>query len=132
MVGDNLPVRDGTCAGVSGKERIDPMVEQEPMAEPSGVDERGESDGAKGVDEQAALARDLGEELTDVFVRFVRGELQFADLTFLTFETLQDLHIVASGHYELEYDEEEGETGEYDAAEATEQQEDLAQEPAGP
>ncbi len=110
------------------------MVDQGSVTEPSVSAEGEESGGAKSVDEQAALARDLGDELTDVFVRFVRGELQFADLTFLTFETLQDLHIVASGHYELEYDEEEdeGDNGEYDVEEATEEQEELAQEPAGP
>ena len=116
------------------------MVDHDSTIDPSAGGEgetigEGEASGAaKSVEEQAALARDLGEELTDVFVRFVRGELEFADLTFLTFETLQDLHIVASGHYELEYDDEEddGDTGKYDVEEATEEQEDLAQEPAGP
>ncbi len=89
--------------------------------------------------EQEALARDLGEELTDAFAQYVRGEIDFADLTFLTYGTLQDLHIIASGEYELEYeDDEEGEDREgdaferYDEAAATEQQEDLAQEPARP
>ncbi len=93
--------------------------------------------------EQEALARDLGEELTDIFARYVRGDVDFADLTFLTFETLQDLHVIASGEYEVEYeDDEEDEAspaaaapatdGEgYDRAEATEQQEELAQERAG-
>lgn len=112
------------------------MVDQGSVTEPSSSAEAEESGGAKSVDEQAALARDLGDELTDVFVRFVRGELQFTDLTFLTFETLQDLHIVASGHYELEYEEDEnegeGDSGEYDVEEATEEQEELAQKPAGP
>ena len=90
--------------------------------------------------EQEALARDLGEELVDLFVRYVRGEVEFADVTFLTYDLLQDLYVVASGAYELEYDEDETEAeaetddlgGDYDAEEATEQQEDLAQEPAGP
>ncbi len=88
--------------------------------------------------EQEALARDLGEELVDLFVRYVRGEVEFADVTFLTYDLLQDLYVVASGAYELEYDEDETEAetddlgGGYDAEEATEQQEDLAQEPAGP
>lgn len=83
--------------------------------------------------EQEALARDLGEELTDLFARYVRAEIDFADLSFLTYETLQDLYVIASGAYELEYEEESGDDEEdgYDAAEATEQQEDLAQEPAG-
>ena len=86
--------------------------------------------------EQEALARDLGEELTDLFARFVRGEVDFADLTFLTYETLQDLHIIAGGAYELEYEDGEENQGaastDYDEEEATEEQEDLAQEPAGP
>ena len=85
--------------------------------------------------EQEALARDLGEELTDTFVRYVRGEVDFADLVFLAFETLQDLHIVAGGQYELEYEDQEGdEDGDgferYDEDAATDQQEDLAQEPS--
>jgi len=83
--------------------------------------------------EQEGLARDLGEELTDLFARYVRAEIDFADLSFLTYETLQDLYVIASGAYELEYEEDGGDDEEdgYDAAEATEQQEDLAQEPAG-
>ena len=86
--------------------------------------------------EQDALARDLGDELTEGFVRFVRGDIEFAELTFLTYEMLHDLHIIASGEYEVEYEEENGDetAGEtsdhYDRAAATEQQEDLAQEPA--
>ena len=129
--------------------------------------------------EQEALARDLGEELTDLFARYVRGEVDFAELTFATYDMLQDLHIIASGAYELEYEDdedssddsddssddssddegEEDESGEpeeleaddeaaepvgteaeggeaagadYDVEEATEEQEELAQEPARP
>lgn len=97
--------------------------------------------------EQEALARDLGEELTDIFARYVRGDVDFADLTFLAYETLQDLYVIASGEYDVEYEDDDevaaaptsaGEAtsrgavdDEYDEAEATEQQEDLAQEPAG-
>ena len=124
--------------------------------------------------EQEALARDLGEELTDLFARYVRGDVDFAELTFATYDMLQDLHIIASGAYELEYEDdedssddsddssddssddegEENEPGEaeavkpedeeagpggteaegadYDVEEATEEQEELAQEPARP
>ena len=127
--------------------------------------------------EQEALARDLGEELTDLFARYVRGEVDFADLSFAAYDMLQDLHIIASGAYELEYEDdeessddsddssddssddegEENESGEaeavepgdeeaesggteaeradgadYDVAEATEEQEELAQEPSRP
>ena len=106
---------------------------RDPAASASGGQAR-ESESGKDPAEQEALARDLGEELVDIFARYVRGEVDFADLTFLTYETLQDLHIIASGAYELEYeDDEDGDVeDEYDIDEATEQQEDLAQEPAGP
>ncbi len=57
--------------------------------------------------EQEALARDLGEELTDAFARYVRGEVDFAEVSFLVYDTLQDLHIIASGDYELDYDDED-------------------------
>lgn len=90
---------------------------------------------AKDPAEQEALARDLGEQLSDACTRYIRGDLDFADLSFLAFETLQDLHIIASGAYELEYEEDDdpdaGEGEQYDREDATEQQEDLAQEPAG-
>ena len=86
--------------------------------------------------EQAELARNLGGELSELFVRYVQGELDFAELSFSTYDVLQDLHIIALGEYELEYDEGEAEPGagdtesDYTPESATEQQEDLAQEPA--
>lgn len=98
---------------------------------PSG-DTFGGSD-AKDPEEQETLARELGRELTEVFSQFVRGETDFAELSFLAYETLQDLHVIASGAYEVEYDDagEDGVTEDgYDREDATEQQEDLAQEPA--
>jgi len=109
------------------------VVARDPAASASGG-QTGASDSGKDPAEQEALARDLGEELVDIFARYVRGEVDFADLTFLTYETLQDLHIIASGAYELEYeDDEDGDVEDaYDIDEATEQQEDLAQEPTGP
>jgi hypothetical protein len=78
--------------------------------------------------EQESLARTLGSDLTELFLHFVHGEMSFADLTFETYETLQDLYIIASGDYELEYDD----SAEYEVDEATAEQEELAQEPAGP
>jgi len=107
-------------------------------------------DQSKDPAEQEALARDLGEELTDSFVRFIRGEMEFPDLTFLAYETLHDLFVVASGEYDVEYDEDdssddddsnddetvdEGANGgeiheSYDETAGTEEQEELAQEPA--
>lgn len=89
--------------------------------------------------EQAELAKHLGEEITDLFVRYVQGDLDFAEITFATYDMLQDLHIIAQGEYELEYDEAEdaeeagtfgNDNPDYDRDSATDQQEDLAQEPA--
>ena len=82
--------------------------------------------------EQEELARQVGEDLTDAFVRYVRGELPFEDVTFLTHDALQDVYFIGQGDYEVEDrddewdDEDEG----YDLDEATAEQEDLAQEPA--
>lgn len=74
------------------------------------------------------LARGIGEELTEIFVRFVRGEVDFAEATFAAYDVLEDLHVIASGDYELE---EDGDVeDEYTEDGATEQQEELAQEPA--
>ena len=78
--------------------------------------------------EQEMLARGIGNELTEIFVRFVRGELDFAETTFAAYDVLEDLHVIASGDYELE---EDGDIlDEYTEEDATEQQEDLSQEPA--
>ncbi len=61
-------------------------------------------------DEQEQLAREIGEELTDAFVAYVRGDVAFEDLTFGVFDALSDLHVIASGDYVLE-DDEESESG---------------------
>ena len=112
----------------------------------------GHSHEAKDPAEQAELAQHLGEELTALFVRYVRGELDFAEVSFSAYDVLQDLHVIALGEYELEYGEDEAEldyeaasgpeagsgdapepgdtASDYDPATATEQQEDLAQEPS--
>jgi len=87
------------------------------------------------LDEQIQLAREIGDELTDAFVAYIRGDVAFDDLTFGVYDALSDLHIVASGEYELESvtdGEESSEEEEmtYDEEEATEEQEDLSQEPA--
>src|SRR5262245_24677760 len=94
------------------------------------ADESGElaavSETTKDPAEQESLARTLATDLTELFVHYVRGDVSFADVTFETYEALQDLFIIASGDYELEYED----TDEYDVIEATEEQEDLAQEPS--
>ncbi|MGH2559219.1 MAG: hypothetical protein ACRDJH_09150 [Thermomicrobiales bacterium] len=87
---------------------------------------RDENQAPKNPAEQESLARGMGDDLTEIFLHYVRGDISFADVTFETYETLQDLYIVASGDYELEYEE----TDDYDEAAATEEQEELAQEPA--
>jgi hypothetical protein len=81
-------------------------------------------DHAKDPMEQEMLAREIGKELTEIFVRYVHGDVDFAEASFAAYDVLEDLHVIASGDYELE------ESDEYDEAEATEQQEDLAQEPS--
>ena len=78
--------------------------------------------------EQEMLARGIGSELTEIFVRYVHGEVDFAEATFAAYDVLEDLHVIASGDYELEDDGDIDD--EYSEEEATEQQEDLAQEPA--
>jgi hypothetical protein len=78
--------------------------------------------------EQEMLARGIGDELTEIFVRYVHGEVDFAEATFAAYDVLEDLHVIAAGDYELE---EDGDIeDEYTQEEATEQQEDLSQEPA--
>ena len=94
----------------------------------------GEGEAGPDPAEQEAIARHLADELTGSFVGYVRGELSFADLSFHAYEVLENLHAVATGDYELEYEDDAAEDREdaadYDPAEATEEQEDLAQEPA--
>lgn len=58
-------------------------------------------------EEQEQLARDIGRELTDAFVAYVRGDVSFDDLTFGVYDALGDLHVIASGEYELEETEDE-------------------------
>lgn len=78
--------------------------------------------------EQEMLARGIGEELTEIFVRFVHGEIDFAEVSFASYDVLEDLHAIASGEYELEEDGDVDDA--YDETEATHEQEELAQEPA--
>lgn len=59
--------------------------------------------------EQDQLAREIGEELTDAFVAYIRGDVSFEDLTFGVFDALSDLHVIASGDYVLEEDGEDEE-----------------------
>jgi len=92
----------------------------------------GESREGAGMDknpvEQEMLARGIGNELTEIFVRYVRGEIDFADASFASYDVMEDLHAIATGDYELV---EDGDIeDEYDEESATAEQEDLAQEPA--
>ena len=63
--------------------------------------------------EQEQLAREIGEELTDAFVAYIRGDVAFEDLTFGVFDALSDLHVIASGDYVLE-DDNDGDSDEDD------------------
>jgi hypothetical protein len=62
------------------------------------------SNGERDPEEQQQLARDLGEALTDLFQEFVKGDVSFDAVVFETFNTIQDLFVIASGEYEIEYD----------------------------
>lgn len=53
-------------------------------------------------EEQEQIAREIGGDITDAFVEYVHGNLQFEDLVFGVFDALSDLSVVASGEYELE------------------------------
>ncbi len=81
-------------------------------------------------EEQERLAREIGDELADAFVAYVRGDLDFAELSFGVYDALRDLDVIASGDYELADDESDDEGDEYDEDEAIEVQEELSQEPA--
>ncbi|HEV2129148.1 MAG TPA: hypothetical protein VGR22_11060 [Thermomicrobiales bacterium] len=79
--------------------------------------------------EQIQIARQIGADVTDVFVGFVRGRVPFDEMAFGVFDAMHDLAAVASGDYELETDEDH-EHQHYHDHEAAEEQEDLAQEPS--
>lgn len=85
----------------------------------------------KDQDEQIRLAADIGDELSEVFVGYVRGDVAFEELTFLTYEALGSVYAVRLGEYDLIDDDDDDEDGGYEIEEATEEQEELAQEPAG-
>ncbi|MDQ4045250.1 MAG: hypothetical protein M3173_07365 [Chloroflexota bacterium] len=79
--------------------------------------------------EQIEIARQIGADITDVFVGFVRGRVPFDEMAFGVFDAMHDLAAVAAGDYELEADEDQ-EHQHYHDREAAEEQEDLAQEPS--
>lgn len=58
--------------------------------------------------EQEDIARNIGRDLTEAFVGYVHGKIDFEDLTFGVFDAMSDLSVVASGEYELETLDEEG------------------------
>jgi len=61
------------------------------------------SNGERDPEEQQSLARDLGESLTDLFQQFVKGDIKFEEVVFETFHALEDLAVIATGDYEIEY-----------------------------
>jgi len=90
----------------------------------------GDGDESEEMTERLGLARDIGQEISEIFVEYVRGSIGFDNLTFLTFEAIESIHAVASGDYELGEFDEDDEDGGYEIEEATAEQEELAQEPA--
>src|SRR5918995_17663 len=90
-----------------------------------------DNQGKDRAEEQERLAREIADELADAFVGDVRGDLDFAELTFGVYDALRDLDVIASGEYELADEEDEEEDDDvYDDDEAVEEQEELSQEPA--
>ena len=73
-----------------------------------------QSNGDRDPLEQENLAKELGSSLTDSFVDYVRGDITFDTLIFESFEAIQDLFVIASGDYELEYVDETGNDDEED------------------
>lgn len=84
------------------------------MSAPDGIDK---------TEEQEQLAREIGDELTDAFVAYVRGDVPFEDLTFGVFDALSDLHVIASGEYEIEESDEDSDEDDVDDDDAQESDE---------
>lgn len=67
--------------------------------------------GEHDIDEQRTLAKQIGEALAESFVGFIDGDVEYAELSFEVFQALQDLYVIKSGEYELEFLDENGEGG---------------------
>jgi hypothetical protein len=97
--------------------------------------------------EQTEIVRDIARELGDIFVEYVLGQIDFAEVSFATYDVLSDVHAIASGNYELiahddddddEWDEDDAtwdseqpvDNDGYDDDQHTREQEDLSGEPA--
>lgn len=68
-------------------------------------------------DEQVQLAREIGEELTDAFIAYVKNDVSFEDLTFGVYDALSDLHVIAGGNYELTGDDDHDHDHDHDEEE---------------
>jgi hypothetical protein len=158
----HLPDLPGTCtlsaAQTGGSLPVPDQSRSSETRSGEMTDEQNEIDLSE---EQAQLAREIGEELTEAFVAYVQGDIAFEDLTFGVYDALSDLHVIAGGDYELtsdgddehdhhhdddddeneddelddedEFDDDDDEEEDdfaYDVDEATEEQEELSQEPA--
>ncbi|MGI9252551.1 MAG: hypothetical protein ACR2J8_02300 [Thermomicrobiales bacterium] len=85
------------------------------------------------VEEQMKIARDLATELGDIFVQLIQGQIDFAEVSFATYDVLSDLHAVSTGHYEViaQDDEDEDDDDEdWDEDDAAAEQEELSGEPS--
>ncbi|MFM9108505.1 MAG: hypothetical protein ACKOWF_17605 [Chloroflexota bacterium] len=84
-------------------------------------------------EEQMSIVRDIGRELGEIFVQYVQGQLDFAEVTFAAYDALQDVHVVVNGEYELiagDLDDDEDDDEGYDDEDHLREQEDLSGEPS--
>jgi hypothetical protein len=94
------------------------------------TDQYDNNQGDDRTEEQERLAREIADELAEAFVAYVRGDMDFAELSFGVYDALRDLDVIAGGDYELTDSEDDEDDDEYDEDEATDEQEELSQEPA--
>lgn len=71
--------------------------------------------------DQEHIVRTLTRDLEESSMRYLHGEIDFADLTFEMFETLQAIHAVRAGAYTIEYIEAEEDDEEDDLEELTQE-----------
>ncbi|MBX5445453.1 hypothetical protein [Sphaerobacter sp.] len=71
--------------------------------------------------DEEQIVSTLVDELRDSFLGYLHGSIGFDELTFEVFDTLQAVHAVRSGHYTVEYLDDEDTV--------VEAMEELTQEP---
>lgn len=58
-------------------------------------------------EEEEQIVRSLAHGVAEAFVGYLRGDLEFDELTFEMFDTLQAVHAVVTGNYTVEMIEED-------------------------